>query len=138
MRDFWSVGEDAFFDVRVFYPCALSYLAKSLPSTFLWHENQKKAQYGERIRQLEKGSFTPLVMSSVGGIGREGKVVLKRLVAAVAAKAKEPYSLTMGRVRCELGFMLLRDSVMMLRGSRRRHTFGLHPSDLVQAEALYC
>ena len=134
-RGLWSMHEDAFFDIRVFYPCASSYMAKSLPATYRWHEEQKKAAYGERIRQVERGYFSPLVFSSVGGAGGEAKNVLKRVVSRIASAAGEPYSICMGRVRCELGFSLVRDSVMMLRGSRRKMVFSHHPSDLLQHES---
>ena len=134
-RGLWSMQEDAFFDIRVFYPCASSYIAKSLSATYRWHEEQKKAAYGERIRQVERGSFSPLVFSSIGGVGGEARAVLKRIVARVAAASGEAYSIVMGRVRCELGFTLVRDSVLMLRGSRRKVCFSSQPSDLLQHES---
>lgn len=133
-RGLWSLQEDAFFDIRVFYPCASSYMAKSLSATYLWHEGQKKTEYGERIRQVERGSFYPMVFSSIGGAAPGAQIVLKRLVAKLASLTGESYSLLMGRIRCELGFTLVRDSVLMLRGSRRKVVFGHHPSDLLQHE----
>lgn len=134
-RGLWSQHEDAFFDIRVFYPCAASYLTKSLSATYKWHEDQKKAAYGERVRQVERGSFSPLVFSSVGGLGAEARNVLKRVVSRLASSTGERYSVVMGRVRCELGFTLVRDSVLMLRGSRRKVVFSHHPSDLLQHES---
>ena len=45
-RGFWSRGQDAFFDVRVFYPNAPSYRSLSLTSAYKCHEDAKKHEYG--------------------------------------------------------------------------------------------
>ena len=126
-----------FFDVRVFYPCASSYLSKSLSSTFRQHEQAKKARYGDRVLHHEQGVFTPLVLSLVGGLGQEAMAFLRRLVAMMHQKSPgTSYSQPMGKLRCELSFSLLRDSLMMLRGSRRKFPFSFQPTDVVSAEAL--
>ena len=67
-RGFWNGMQDAFFDVRVFYPNASSYRSQSLASVYRRHEQAKKREYGERIRNVERGVFTPLVLSSTGGM----------------------------------------------------------------------
>ena len=43
---FWSRGQDTYFDVRVFYPNALSYHYFSLTSAYKHHEDAKKREYG--------------------------------------------------------------------------------------------
>ena len=35
------------------------------------NENQKKREYGERVVNVEHGSFTPLVFSCLGGMSVE-------------------------------------------------------------------
>ena len=72
-RGFWCRGQDVFFDVRVFYPNAFSYRTLSLSSTYKRHEDidAKKHEYGNRVREVEHGVFTPLVFTSTGGMGRE-------------------------------------------------------------------
>ena len=62
-RDFWNEAQDAFFDVRVFHPNASSYRSMSLQGAFRRHEQAKKREYGERVREVEHGVFTPLVLS---------------------------------------------------------------------------
>ena len=48
-RGFWSRGQDAYFDVRAFYPNASSYRSLSLKSAYKRHEDAKKQEYGHQI-----------------------------------------------------------------------------------------
>ena len=41
-RDFWSNGQDAFLDVRVFYPNAPSNRSSTLQAAYKKHENSKR------------------------------------------------------------------------------------------------
>ena len=68
---FWSRGQEAFFDVRVFHPNTSSYRTKDLAALYSLHEGSKKQEYGERIGEVEHGMFTPLVLSTTGGMARE-------------------------------------------------------------------
>ena len=85
-RGFWH--EMAFFDIRVFNPFAKSYLNQnqSLESVFRNHENQKKKSYNQRVIQVEHGTFTPIVTSSLGGLGRETGAFVTRLIEKLAEK----------------------------------------------------
>ena len=58
--------ERAFFDVRVFNQHAPSNRQQSLPQTYRKHERAKICAYEERVREVEHGSFTLLVMSLSG------------------------------------------------------------------------
>ena len=92
---FWgSHFERAYFDVRVFNPYAPSNCHDSLASTYRKHEWAKKRAYEQQIREIEHGSFTPLVMSASGGAGNAAKVCLKRLASMLAKKWDQPYSST--------------------------------------------
>ena len=66
-REF-ELPRKAFFDTRVFYTHAPSYRSRALPSLYRQFEGDKKHEYGERIREVEHGLFTPLVFSSCGGV----------------------------------------------------------------------
>ena len=66
----WGRWQDAFFNIRVFHPNALSYLRTQPASLFRRHELEKKREYGDRIKSVEHGSFSPLVFSTFGGLGR--------------------------------------------------------------------
>ena len=71
---FWGGPfERAFFDVRVFNPHAPSN-SQPLPACYRKHENLKKRAYEQRVREIEHGSFTPLIMSLTGGLGNAASV----------------------------------------------------------------
>ena len=76
---------------------------------------EKRRAYEERIQEVERGSFTPLVFSSSGGMGKAATVTYKRLASLLSDKWNSP---VMGWLRCSLGFSLLRSSLMHLCGSR--------------------
>ena len=138
VRGFWTNGSNAFFDTRVFYPHARSYKSRPLKSIFRQMESDKKRQYGDRIREVEHGSFTPLVFSSCGGMGQEASVVLKKLADALASKRNEYYSHVLGWLRCCLAFSLARSAIRCIRGSHTIHRGPHHqqgPVDLVLAES---
>ncbi len=135
VRGFWTDSRNAFFDTRIFYPHASSYRSRSLKSICRQVEMQKKREYGERIRDIEHGSFTPLVFSSCGGMGQEATVVVKKLASSLAARRNEIYSHVIGWLRSCLAFSLARSAIRCIRGSRtlRRKT-DLAPVSLVRAE----
>ena len=100
---FWGgTFERAFFDVRVFNPFAPS------TATYHQHENMKKRQYEQRIREIEHASFTPLVFSITGGLGLAATVFYKCLASLLSEKWRQSYSVTMGWLHCRLSFSLLR------------------------------
>ena len=116
---FWgSRFERAFFDVRVFNPCARSNRQTSLLSTYRRHEQEKKRQYDQRIREVEHSTFTPLVLSTTGGMGRAATTFYKRLAAMLSEKKDVPYSKMIGWICCRMSFSLLRASIMSIRGTR--------------------
>ena len=58
----------AFFDIRVFYPNAQSNRSAQLSTAYNKHQSEKRRIYGHRFRDIEHGSFSPLVFSSTEGI----------------------------------------------------------------------
>ena len=115
---FWSHSQEAFFDVRVFYPIASSNCSPTISSAYRKHESVKKRQYGQRVREVERGVFTPLVFTTSGGMAKECSTFYKRLASMLALKSNQPYSSTIGWLRCRIQFALLRMSIMCIRGSR--------------------
>ena len=100
-------------------------------------EGDKRREYGERIREVELSSFTPLVFSSCGSIGQEAAVVVKKLADAIATKRNKSYSRVISWMRCCLAFSLASSAIHCVHGSRsiRRRTHYQAPVDLVRQEA---
>ena len=63
----FSPMERTFFDVRVTHPNATSNRSIPLNKLYVKHENDKKAEYKDRIIQVEKGFFCSLIFSTSGG-----------------------------------------------------------------------
>ena len=82
-RGFWNNHQDAFFDVRVFYPNTPS---NHSTDAYRRQEMAKKREYGQRVREVERGVFTPLVLSTNGGMGKEAATFYRRLADMIAQK----------------------------------------------------
>ncbi len=118
-RGFWTRQQEAFFDVRVTHPKATCLSRSQVLSQLEQHEREKKRQYSERINNIDRGVFTPLVFSTAGLAGRECSRGLKMLVNAIVDKNIDlSYSAVMGHLRCKLSFCLLKWNITCLRGCR--------------------
>ncbi len=126
--------EKTYFDVRVFNPHAPSNKG-SLTSCYNKHEREKKRSYEQRIREIEHASFTPLVMSTTGGIGREATTFYKRLASLLSYKWDTPYSHTLNWLRCRLSFSLLRSSIQAIRGARSSRGKAVIAAELAMEES---
>ena len=70
----------------------------SIQSPYRQHGLTKKRGYGDRIREIENDSFTPLVFATTGGMGRESTSI---------------YKLTTGRFDCRwIEYSILQDNGM--------------------------
>ena len=137
-RGFWSGrSEDAFFDVRVINPNAPSYRNLELSMCYRRAEKEKDRKYGERVRQVEHASFTPLILATTGGVSKLTCAFLKRLASRLADKRDLPYNVTMSWLRCRLSFSLLRSSILCMRGSRRSARLRICSEDLDPVLAAY-
>ena len=120
-QGFWDDRhKHAFFDVRVFYPNAPSYRNLQLGSVYSRHEKEKKRSYEDPIREVEHGSFTPLVFSTSGGMGTLATTAYKRLASQITWKKNQPYNKVMAWLCCHLCFSLLRSSITVIREARSR------------------
>ena len=109
----WSPMERTFLDVRVMHPNSPSYMEKPIDQLYIQHEAEKK-------RTLEKGSFSPLVFSTSGGMGPESTRYHKRIAELFSRKKGEEYSHVMGFIRTSIRFALLRSTLVAIRGERGR------------------
>ena len=117
-RSFWMKGQRAYFDVRVFNPLPQTYRQQSLSKVHLKQEQEKKKLYNERVLQVQHGTFTPLVFSSMGGMARECDILFSKLAAKVAEKRDINESEATTFIRTKLSFALVRATHLCLCGSR--------------------
>lgn len=106
---FWCEG---------FHPNASSNNTESLSSVYKRHEDIKKRVCGQRVHEVEHRVFTPLVLSTSGGMGREATTFYKRLADMLATHQRRLYSIAMSWLRCKLSFTTIRASIMCIRGTQ--------------------
>ena len=116
----WSSMERTFLDVRVMHPNSPSYSDKSVEQIYAQHEREKKSKYNSRVLQVEKGSFTPLIFSTTGGMGPECTKYHKRVAELISRKRGETYSDVVNFIRTRIRFSLLRSILVAIRGERGR------------------
>ena len=117
-RSVWNNLDKVFFDVRIFHHGAKSNQLATVEAAFKKHEDEKKRVYNQRIMDVEKATFTPLVLSTHGGIGPEAEKFNKRLAVLIAKKRGILYSEAVSFVRTRLRFSILRTVLMAVRGFR--------------------
>ena len=102
-------------------------LPAMLPKTkqvYREQEDEKKRKYNVRIINVERGTFTPLVFSTFGGMGKEGEAFHRRLAQLIADKRNEKYAHVMGFIRTKLRFAILKSILIAIRGIRGRSNSG--------------
>ena len=114
----WGDYEKTFLDIRIMHPNSPSYVDKPIEQVYAAHEQEKKRCYNERVLQVEKGSFTPIVGSTFGGWGNEAQIYHKRIATLIAMKKNEEYADVMNYIRTRLRFCLLKSVLVAVRGVR--------------------
>ena len=102
------------------------------------HENIKRRAYGQRVREVEHASFTPIVMSATGGLAPEVTTFYRRLASLLASRWGDDYSVVMGWLHCSLSFSLLRSAIVCVHGACSSIGHFHHappPLDLVRVES---
>ena len=123
-RGFWERQKSTFFDIRVCHPNADSYKDRTPEQVYRLHENEKKRMYERRVLEVGQASFTPLVFTTTGGMGRECLRYHSRLAELISVEKGEDYAKTLTWIRGKVSFSILRSALLCLRGSRsnRRRT----------------
>ena len=116
----YSPFERNFTDVRITNLNSPCYRDKTPQQIYGIHERQKKRDYNQRVIQVEKGSFTPLVFSTTGGMGPEATNYHKRVAELISKKKKEDYPDVMKHIRTRIRFSVLRGVLIAIRGDRGR------------------
>ena len=117
-KRFLASSSDSIFWLRVFNPTPKRFVNQRISKTYEVNEREKRKLYNERILQTEHGSFTPLVMSTTGGMGRECKKFYARLAIIISYKRVTSYSVIAAWVRRKIAFSLIKSVGMCLPGSR--------------------
>ena len=140
MNGFWGGrSERCFVDVRVFNSYVQSNV-NSISAAYRRHEteNIKRRAYGQRVREVEHTSFTPIVMSATGGLAPEATTFYRRLTSLLASRWGDDYSVVMGWLHCSLSFSLLRSAIACVHGAHSsigHFHRALLPLDLVWVES---
>ena len=114
---FWGRSyERSFLDVCIFNPHAPSNSNQPLAACYRTHEKAKKRGYEQRVREVEKATFTPLVLLGSSGMACEATHFYKCLASHLAEKWDEPFNYK-AWLRCRTSFSLLRSAIQLLRGA---------------------
>ena len=90
-----------------------------LSACFRSHDREKRRTYKQRVHEVERGSFTPLAFSTLGGMSRPTEITYKRFASLLlATKSDQHYNTVISLIHCQLCFSLLQSAVMCLRRSR--------------------
>ena len=120
-RGFWRRGQNCFFDIRVTNASAASQRNASLNSILKKHEAEKKREYNMRVMQVESGTFTPLVFTTVGSMGPE-TTLYQKAIAEKIAKKKGERTPVLSYIRTMLSSLAVKSALLCLRGSRSLST----------------
>ena len=88
IRGVWQSQTVALFDIRVIDTDALSYLHRDVASVLSSTEEEKKRKYNDAA-EARRASFTPLVVSVDGALGREAECFIQLLADRIAQKWKK-------------------------------------------------
>jgi hypothetical protein len=81
------------------------------------HEREKKKKYlGACLEQ--RRHFSPFVVSTDGLLGKEAKILLRKLSAILAEKSEKPYSEVCGYANARMSIAIVRATHLCIRGSR--------------------
>ena len=122
--DIAATGLWSRFDVRVTHPNAPSNRNKSLKQLYERNETEKKVKYAQRVINVEKGSFCPLVYSTFGGTAPECTAHHKRVAQIMSFRRSERYEDVINFIRTKVRFALLKSVLMSIRGVRGKQKTG--------------
>ena len=110
--------DKTFLDIIITHPNCPSNVNKPTDQIYRTKEREKKYKYNERILQIEKASFTPIVGSTFGGWGNEANRHHKRIATLLANKNNENYADVINHIRTRLRFCVLKSVLVAIRGVR--------------------
>ena len=115
-RGIWSPMERTLLDLRVFNSLAPSNATLSVTQALDKHEQEKKRCYGERVIQVEKCSFSPVVLSTSGVMGNEADRLYKQIARRLATRTNQSYDDCIRYIRQRISFSLIKTLVVSRQG----------------------
>lgn len=129
---FWNAKQDAFLISGYLIPM---HQAWPIPAVHKQHELTMRRGYGQRVRHIDCGLFTPLIFSnwSIYGQGRNHQ----RLAYLLSRQCDKSYSEVMGWIRCRLHEFCssIRSSIMCIQDSRPSFQHPIRETNLTLAMA---
>ena len=116
-RGFWRNGQNAFLDVCLTNAEADSQIDRTVSAILRTHETKKKTAYNTRIIEIEHGTLTPIIFTTRGAMGHDCEKFFKTLAQKLSKKKGEHYADIMRYIRIKLSFLVLKASLLCLRGT---------------------
>ena len=124
-KGFWGISEEnTFFDVNIFNLNAASNKASSITACYRRHERLKRNKYEERVLEVEKATFTPLVFNTSGGASPLTTTFLKHLGSLLAEKRELSYSIVLQWLRARLNSLVFTICFPLINIMCRHKWFG--------------
>ena len=82
------------------------------------HGNEKRRLYSKRVLDIEHGTFTPLVFTTTGGMGKKCLIYHSRLAQLIQGRGAVCQNYLMDQNPNLRSFPLLRSGLVCRRGSR--------------------
>ena len=111
-------GHTAFCDVRVSNPLARCHLHHSVSAIDKNNKSKKKQVHNQRILQVKRGSFTPLVFSCFGRMIRKCSHLFSHTAERLVNRRTETKSNISAWIKGRLDFALIESMLLCLWGTR--------------------
>ena len=83
------------------------------------HEKEKKRHYNDRVMNIEHGTFLLHLCSQLTeGLGQNARCFINIWLIKLLQKNGDRYERVLNWIRCKLSFLVLKASLLCLRGSR--------------------
>jgi hypothetical protein len=113
IRGLWSRITGCIIDVRITDVDAKSNRSKDSDKVLEAHEREKEKKYlGACLEQ--RRHFSPFVASTDGLLGKEAKILLRKLSSMLAKKWEKPYSEVCGYVNARMSIAIIRATLLLV------------------------
>ncbi|KAI0983351.1 hypothetical protein GJ496_003456 [Pomphorhynchus laevis] len=96
-------------------PMVPSYSHMTPTISHAYHSTRKFAKYGQRIAEVERAFFVPVIFSKSRSIGAEAHQLLRWIAAKSSTSLKSPYSESIRRVCSDISLTLAVAASMCIR-----------------------